>query len=64
MSDRDERLRLAQSVRAACLEAARTAYETGGYGGLCAEGRWELVLDALRSLPLESLVASEDEPSP
>lgn len=48
--------RLAQSVRQACLEAAAAAFEQGGFSGLCVEGRVELALDAIRAVPLASLV--------
>lgn len=46
---------LAEAVRGACLEAARGAYEDAGLSGLCAEGRWELALEAIRGLDLEPL---------
>ena len=42
----------AQSVRAACLDAAIQAYEDAGIRGLCADGRWEAALAALRQLDL------------
>ncbi len=47
----------AETIRAACLEAARRAYEDAGIAGICAEGRWELALDAIRSLDLGAAVA-------
>jgi hypothetical protein len=43
-----------EAIRAACLEAARAAYEDAGIAGLCEEGRWELALDAIRSLDLDA----------
>ncbi len=46
---------LAERVRAACMQAARDAYATGGMAGLCQEGRWELALDAMRALDLARL---------
>jgi PAS domain S-box-containing protein len=46
----------ADLVRQACLAAALQAYEDAGLSGLCAEGRWEAALDALRSVPLRPLV--------
>lgn len=55
---------LAEAVRAACLEAARRAYEDAGMSGLCAEGRWELALEAMRGLDLEALVAQAGESDP
>ncbi len=56
MDEQDAR-RLAEAVRAACVAAAEQAYEEGGVRGLCAEGRWELALDAMRALDVEALVA-------
>lgn len=50
---------LAESVRAACLEAAARAYEEGGMSGLCAEGRFDLALDAIRALDVEDLLAAD-----
>lgn len=47
---------LAKRIRQACLEAITQAYEDGGIQGLCAEGRWELALGALRTLDLMPLL--------
>ncbi len=47
----DPRL-LAKTVRAACIQAALDAYEEGGVLGLCAEGRWEYAISAMRQLDL------------
>ncbi len=49
---------VAAAVRDACLQAALAAWEDAGMSGLCAEGRWERAIDALRSLDLEQAVAS------
>ncbi|HEX7084794.1 MAG TPA: hypothetical protein VF198_00415 [Vicinamibacterales bacterium] len=43
---------LAEAVRAACVKAAIDAYEDAGIQGLCAEGRWEAALSAIRELDL------------
>ncbi|AGA27854.1 hypothetical protein [Singulisphaera acidiphila] len=59
MKNRD--LRLAEEIRSACLRAALEAYEDGGLRGLCAEGRWEYALEAIRSLALVPLL-KPDEP--
>ncbi|MQA29437.1 MAG: acetyltransferase [Luteitalea sp.] len=54
---------LAEAVRAACLETAMQAYEDAGMRGLCHEGRWEVVLAALRDLDLRGLTdLAEREP--
>jgi hypothetical protein len=41
---------VAETVRAACLDVARLAYEDAGIRGLCADGRWEAALTAIRQL--------------
>jgi len=48
--------RLAAAVRDACLRAALEAHEQAGLGGLCAEGRWEVAVDAIRSLDVDAVV--------
>ena len=40
---------LAERVRAACVETALKAYEEAGVQGLCAEGRWEVAVSAMRT---------------
>ena len=47
---------LAKRVRDACLEAVLEAYEDAGVQGLCAEGRWEVAVGALRTLDVAGLV--------
>ncbi len=47
---------LAEAVRDACLEAALRAYEDAGIAGLCAEGRWELAVQAIRELDIDTLL--------
>ena len=47
---------LAEAVRAVCLDAALLAYEDAGLRGLCAEGRWEAALAAIRHVDLSSLL--------
>jgi hypothetical protein len=54
-------LRLAEKVRDACLHAAMDAYEQAGISGLCHEGRWELALQEIRSLDLQSLIDKVQE---
>lgn len=49
---------LADSVRDACIDAAILAYEDAGISGLCAEGRWELAIQAMREMDLQPAIAS------
>jgi hypothetical protein len=59
--DDDERhlLRIAEAVRAACLEAALESYEEAGIRGLCHEGSWECAIGAIRSLNLRRILAHQ-----
>ena len=43
----------AENIRAALLEEALRAYEEAGIQGVCAAGRWEAAVDAMRPLDLE-----------
>jgi hypothetical protein len=47
---------VAEAVRRACLDAALQAYEDAGFRGLCQQGRWECVLEAIRGLDLEPIL--------
>ncbi len=55
----EEVVRAAEAVRAACIAAAERAYEDAGVSGLCAEGRWELAVQAMRELDLDGLLRRE-----
>jgi hypothetical protein len=48
--------RLAEAVRQACLEAARSGYEQAGWDGLCEAGAWENALEAIRALDVEAII--------
>ena len=47
---------IAETVRAACLQAAQQGYERAAADGLCDEGALEVALDAIRSLDLDRLL--------
>jgi hypothetical protein len=55
---RNEDRELAEAVRAACLKAARDAYENAAISGLCEEGAIEVALGAISSLDLAPVVTS------
>ncbi len=55
MSEQEE---MPEAVREACIDAALKAWEEAGISGLCAEGRWELAIDAIRSLDLQSVICA------
>jgi hypothetical protein len=48
---------LAKRIRDACLEALLQAYEDAGIQGLCAEGRWEVAVGALKTVKLVPLLS-------
>ena len=47
---------LAKRIRDACLETVLQEYEDAGVQSLCAEGRWEAAVGALRTLDLAPLL--------
>jgi ribosomal protein L12E/L44/L45/RPP1/RPP2 len=58
----------AKDVRRALIDAAEAAYEDAGVQGLCAEGRWEAAVSAMRRLDLDAVAreageAAESAPS-
>jgi len=44
------------------VEAALRAHEEAGISGLCAEGRWELAIQAMRCLDLDAVLRATAEP--
>jgi hypothetical protein len=54
---------LAKRIREVCLDAVLQAYEDAGIQGLCAEGRWEAAVVALRTVDLAPLVREFQQPS-
>ncbi len=55
---------LAKRIREACLEAIVQAYDDAGMQGLCAEGRWEVAVGALRALDLIPLLREFQQTRP
>jgi hypothetical protein len=53
---RTDLTRLADELRAACVRTVLSAYEDAGISGLCAEGRIEYAVDALRQVDLERIL--------
>jgi len=48
-------------VRDVCLRVALEAYERAGVGGLCAEGRWEMAVQAIRTRDLGAVLVAFPE---
>ena len=55
----EDRQRLAEAVRAACLKAAKEGYEQASASGLCHEGAVEASLGAVSMLDLKALLAAQ-----
>ena len=54
----DARLRLARTVRAACVQAAKEGYERASMSGLCAEGALEAAISAIEMLDLSAVLGA------
>lgn len=52
----------AESIRAACIQAAVDGYENASISGLCGEGAFEAAISAIRMLDLNSLAQDEKPP--
>ena len=51
-------MKIALTVRAACVQAALDGYERAQIAGLCQEGAWECAVDAIRMLDLGTILAA------
>ncbi len=54
-------LRIAETVKDACLRAALEGYEKAAISGLCHEGAWEAAISAIRMLDVKTLIEAEPE---
>jgi hypothetical protein len=54
--EHDRSSMVAETVRTALLDAAMQAYEDAGIRGLCADGRWEAAVAAIRALDVSGLI--------
>lgn len=52
-----------ETIRRALIEAAEAAYEDAGIRGLCAEGRWEAAVQAMRTLDVQAVARGAAGPS-
>lgn len=60
----EEGAMLAEAVRQACITAALDAVEQAGIQGLCAEGRLEAAVAAIRQLDVRAVVRACSTPPP
>ncbi|MDZ7805592.1 MAG: acetyltransferase [Gracilimonas sp.] len=51
--------RLAETVRLACIKAAKEGFMDASMSGLCTEGAMEAAISAMESLDLEELVTNQ-----
>lgn len=56
----ETRKEVANAVLRACRKNLMAAYENAGLSGLCAEGKWEMALDSLNSLDLETIFEMDE----
>ena len=56
----DDKRRIAEATRQACIEAALEGDESAAISGLCHEGAWENAISAIRRLDIESII--DDRP--
>lgn len=54
-----DRIELAESIRKACIEAARDGFRDASMSGLCSEGAMEAAISAIQSLDIEKLIQNE-----
>jgi hypothetical protein len=55
---KQNRLRIAEATRGACLKVAIEAYEDAKIRGVCQEGAWDLAVDSMKSLNVEQVLES------
>lgn len=53
-----EAIRLAEQVRAACIDAAKRAFDDAAISGLCHDGAVECAIGAIGAIDLDRLVES------
>ena len=55
--DKEPELVLARTVRAACVQAAKKAFEDASINGLCDEGAWEAAIGAIEMMDIRALIS-------
>ena len=57
--DLQSSLQIARLIQAACVRAAKEAYEKSEISGLCGEGALEAAIGAIEMLDIETLLAEK-----
>lgn len=52
--------KLAEAIRAKCIEAARDGFRDASMSGLCADGAIEAAISAMQSLDVDQLIKEAD----
>lgn len=60
MDQRDKSIVLAETVRKACIEAAREGFRDASVSGLCRDGAEEAAISAIQKLDINDLVEKEE----
>lgn len=60
----EERRRIAEAVRAACIAAAQQSYEQAAASGLCGEGAFEAAVGAIRMVDLNKIIDTMNTHAP
>jgi hypothetical protein len=50
------KIELAESVRKACIQAARDGFKDASMSGLCTEGAMEAAISSIQKLDLEKII--------
>ncbi len=53
------KMEIAETVREACIKAARDGFQDASMSGLCREGAIEAAISAMQKLELEKLIRDE-----
>jgi hypothetical protein len=56
----DGSARVARATQRALVDVALRAYEEAGLSGLCAEGRWEVAIGAMRDYDVAKITSKRD----
>lgn len=54
-----EEIQLAESVKQACIEAARDGFQDASMSGLCSEGAIEAAISAIQKLDIEKVIQKQ-----
>jgi hypothetical protein len=54
------RINIAQTVRDACIRAAKRGFRDASMSGLCSEGSMEAAISAIQLLDIEKLIAESE----